>query len=231
MGFPVHVLRFTGPPYTITGLAGTRKLGVVNLNLLGLTQWFNRGYGGHPMPHQLEGFKLSELARIRKKTLMYGLFSAAVIGVIVAFYVILDIHYRIGADKIDYGAIYLGGEAYRGLHNWLQYPTEPNYTEISLAGIGFGVTVFLMTMRSLFLWWPFHPLGFAMAGTWGMASLWSCLLISSVIKWSILKYGGLRSYRRAVPLFLGLILGDFVMGSFWNLVGLAFGIETYSFWL
>jgi uncharacterized membrane protein YraQ (UPF0718 family) len=34
----------------------------------------------------------------------------------------------------------------------------------------------------------------------------------------------------AVPLFLGLILGEMVMGSIWSLIGIVFNIPTYSFW-
>ena len=41
---------------------------------------------------------------------------------------------------------------------------------------------------------------------------------------------GLRGYRTALPFFFGLILGEFVVGSLWNLAGLVFGLEIYRFW-
>jgi len=56
------------------------------------------------------------------------------------------------------------------------------------------------------------------------------LLISSVVKWAALKFGGVRAYRRMVPFFLGLILGDFVVGSFWSILGITLGRRTYVFW-
>ncbi|HOJ22893.1 MAG TPA: hypothetical protein PLY56_15300, partial [Armatimonadota bacterium] len=47
-------------------------------------------------------------------------------------------------------------------------------------------------------------------------------------KGSILKWGGLRLYRTLLPFFLGLILGDIMMGCLWSLIGIALGVETYS---
>jgi hypothetical protein len=56
------------------------------------------------------------------------------------------------------------------------------------------------------------------------------MLIAWVFKVCILRYGGLRGYRRAVPVFLGLILGDFLVGCAWSLVGWVIGVNTYSFY-
>ncbi len=46
----------------------------------------------------------------------------------------------------------------------------------------------------------------------------------------MLRAGGLPLYRRWVPFFLGLTLGDFVAGSLWNLAGLALDHHLYDFW-
>ena len=60
--------------------------------------------------------------------------------------------------------------------------------------------------------------------------LWVCLLISSTVKFLVFRTGGWQAYRKMVPFFLGLTLGDFTMGSIWSLVGMALGIKTYDFW-
>ena len=41
---------------------------------------------------------------------------------------------------------------------------------------------------------------------------------------------GLSGYRRAEPFFLGLILGEFVVGAAWTLVGIGLHKPTYDFW-
>jgi len=45
----------------------------------------------------------------------------------------------------------------------------------------------------------------------------------------VLRYGGLRLYRRALPLFFGLILGESMLGCTWSLIGLVFDVPSYSF--
>ncbi len=60
---------------------------------------------------------------------------------------------------------------------------------------------------------------------------WGCLFMSWLIKLSILKYGGPVKYRMIAPLFLGLILGEFTIGSTWTIVGIIAGVPTYGFWV
>jgi hypothetical protein len=56
------------------------------------------------------------------------------------------------------------------------------------------------------------------------------LLIAWLLKTAITKYGGHKSYSKGVPLFLGLILGQFVVGSILNIVSIALHIPSYMFW-
>jgi hypothetical protein len=37
----------------------------------------------------------------------------------------------------------------------------------------------------------------------------------------------MAAYRRALPFYLGLILGDYVIASLWTFVGIALGIDMY----
>jgi hypothetical protein len=47
----------------------------------------------------------------------------------------------------------------------------------------------------------------------------------------ILRHGGLRLHRQVAPLFLGLILGDYVIGSIWAIIGPSFGLRTYKIFI
>lgn len=95
---------------------------------------------------------------------------------------------------------------------------------------GFLAVIFLAAMRMRFFWWPLHPLGYPVSTSFGGRMLWLCILIGSTAKWVVFKTGGWRSYRKLVPFFLGLVLGDFTMGSIWTLIGISLGIKTYDFW-
>ena len=72
--------------------------------------------------------------------------------------------------------------------------------------IGFTVTIVLAIVRKHLFWWPIHPLGYGVS--FHMHMFWAAFLISGILKGTILKFGGIRAYRRYVPFSLRLILGD-----------------------
>ena len=86
-------------------------------------------------------------------------------------------------------------------------------------------------MRLRFLWWPIHPAVFAIITTWGMHLVWSCLFISWLEKLIVLRYGGIKTHTRMIPFFLGLFVGEFVVGCFWTIISVISSIETYRFWI
>lgn len=59
--------------------------------------------------------------------------------------------------------------------------------------------------------------------------IWASILVSWLIKFILLRYGGVRSYRKAMPIFIGIVLGEFVIGSLFSLGGLAFNTRVYAF--
>ena len=42
-------------------------------------------------------------------------------------------------------------------------------------------------------------------------------------------HGGIKSYRKAFPFFMGLVPGAFIIGSLWGILGLLTGKPTYAF--
>ena len=43
------------------------------------------------------------------------------------------------------------------------------------------------------------------------------------------KTGGFRAYRWARPLFFGLILGEFAVGTVWTIIGVILNQPSYAF--
>jgi hypothetical protein len=68
------------------------------------------------------------------------------------------------------------------------------------------------------------------SGSVGLFRLWLPIFVSWLAKVLILRYGGLRGYRRALPFFLGLILGEFFVGFLRSLLDLAFGLRFPPSW-
>jgi len=55
-------------------------------------------------------------------------------------------------------------------------------------------------------------------------------LVSWTVKVIILRVGGIGLYRKAVPIFLGLILGEYIVGGAWVIIRLLTGLPVYSFY-
>jgi hypothetical protein len=82
-------------------------------------------------------------------------------------------------------------------------------------------------MRQQFPWWPIHPLGYALALTNSMEYMWCPFFIAWLAKWITLRYGGIRAYRAALPFFLGLILGDYIVPTLWGIFGMITDGQQY----
>ena len=232
LGYPVHDMLHASPQNLLLTSVGTSSLGPSNLTVIAIYRWFNRTYASHPMPHHLDGFQIGNALNIRTRRLAVIILGVSVIGVLGSFWALLHTYYRLGGASGKMGGVaqYFGKETFRYLQGWMDYPSEPNRAGILAMPIGFLMVIGLALLRLKFFWWPFHPLGYPLVISFGGRMLWMCLLISSTAKFLVLRAGGWQAYRKLVPFFLGLTLGDFTMGSIWSLVGMALGVRTYDFW-
>lgn len=226
-GTPVHDLHFTGPDQILTSAFGTRFFPKSDLVAFAMLYWFNRAYRNHPMPHQMEAMRMQERAGASKRRLALAVMLATVVAAIASFWVSLHLYYDLGARAK--GRMF-SGESFVRLGGWLSAPRGPNWYAMGAIGVGGLFALFLQTMRMNFMWWPFHPLGFAISGSWQMNLVWMPLLIAWLLKSAITNYGGHKTYQTAAPIFLGLILGQFVVGSILNIVSIALHKPSYMFW-
>ena len=86
-------------------------------------------------------------------------------------------------------------------------------------GIGAAIMGGLVFLRHHLLWWPFHPLGFAICTvSYIVGRLWFTVFMAWLFKITILKYGGPQLHQVLRPFFMGLILGQFSNAGFWNII-------------
>ena len=95
---------------------------------------------------------------------------------------------------------------------------------------GFLFTTGMIRMRLRFFWWRFHPLEYIMATNGEMSDPRMVFIICYLLKWLALKFGGIQAHRRARPFFLELILGDYTMGSLWNILSIVLNTTIYQFY-
>jgi hypothetical protein len=55
------------------------------------------------------------------------------------------------------------------------------------------------------------------------------MLLGWAAKAIILRFGDIKQYRAGIPFFLGLILGDIVIGVVWSLIGAVLGMDISMF--
>jgi hypothetical protein len=228
LGTP-HEIYFIRPHEVMAAVFGTRSLNPSSLTILSYYWWFTRCNRCHPMPTQLEALKMAESARISGKRVLFAILLGTVFSFLVASWANLAILYKNGAAVSVRGFhAFTGWGAFDPLQRWLANPTNIDTPGVSFMGIGLISVFSLMAMRMRFFWWPLHPAGYALAVSFAMDLVWFAFLISWAIKLVILRYGGIKVHRRAIPFFLGLILGDYVIGSIWSIIGAIVGIPTYK---
>lgn len=223
LGSPVHDLHFIGPDEMLPRLIGIRRLGAVNLTGFSYLYFLNRAHRSHAMPHQLEGFKLAEGANIPLRRFATLMMLASVLGALGSFWAYLSMYYAEG------GGPGFGRESFGRLESWLTYAAPPDVPAIGFASFGFIVTVLLAAMRMRFLWWNLHPVGYAISGSWAINPMIGSIFVGWLLKWLVLKYGGIRMHRKAIPFFLGIVLGEFIIGSFWSLLAVGLDQPMYRF--
>jgi hypothetical protein len=226
-GSPVHDLHWTGPDTTLTTALGTRMFLPRDLTIMGMFFWFNRAYRNHPMPHQMEGFNMVERSEGSPRRFFGAMVFVSAVSALTAWWAMLHLMYRYGASAKSHT---FGPEAFDQLASWLSVPKGPNLGATAAVGVGLGIALGLEVMRTRFVTWPLHPLGFAISSSWEMNLVWMPLLIAWVVKVTITRYAGFKTFRVVLPFFHGLILGQFVVGSILNIVSIALGIPSYMFW-
>ena len=235
IGPPAHEMAgmCNGQQFLIN-LLGTRPLGGRNLGFITLNWWMSgRGYREHIMPHQLESFKMAERASMNTKKLVFAMLLAVIWGSLVTFWATLSELYRLGGAITGAGGGIGPSIGHIGQFNWLSgllnFPREPDLPAIGAMAGGIGFTFSLMVMRSRFMWFPLHPAGYAISLTGGVGYFWSCLVIANVLKWLTLQFGGAGSYRKAIMLMFGIMLGEYVVGAFWSVLSVVIQQPIYDF--
>ena len=97
-------------------------------------------------------------------------------------------------------------------------PSNPDLNAVLGVLVGAAVTIALGIVRLRFWWWPLHPVGYLASNTWGAQWWFIPFFIGGVAKVLVTRYGGLRLYRRTIPLAVGLIVGDLFNGGLWAIL-------------
>ncbi len=193
-----------------------------NLTIFSLLMFLSRGYFQSMMAYQIESTRIAEVAHIRQRVMTWWLVAALILGLAGAYVIHLQAYYTHGANILEGGTTQGGYRTrlavteYEELASFMRGHKEPDRSRTGAAVVGVLVTTALVGLRTVFLRFPLHPLGYAMVTAYGYP-LWGPFFIVWVVKTLVLRLGGMGMYRRLIPFFLGIVVGHFfTAGLVWG---------------
>jgi len=218
--------------FVVSGI-GTSPLGPGGLTAMSLTYVWSADLRTFVMASAANSLKIIEGEGKRKKPLFWAMMLAIVVTMVSSTWVLLKLAYSYGGLNCN-DWFFIGGARapYDFFVSKILNPSEPNWLGWYITAGGAVGMLFLMFMRSRFLWWPFHPIGFAIGPVWIMDQIWFTIFLAWLIKTIVVRYGGLKLFQKLRPFFLGLILGQFTCNGTWILIdAIAGGRDNRIFWI
>lgn len=210
-----------------------QMLGARQLTLLSFLDGIHtRDLRGMLLTGLLDAQKVTEQAQLRARKVLGLLVGGVLFAMLVALVIQMWLPYKYGAINL-YSYTYSSAsiQFFRenapfmgGVPTRREYPAGPLFTMV-----GAVVCAVLSYLRWRIAGFPLHPLGYAMAPSWGIVVFWFSMLVAWLVKMPIVHYGGMRAFRLFRPFFLGLIFGEFLSACMWSLIAWFWQLPTPTF--
>ena len=145
-----------------------------------------------------------------------------------ACYFCSDLHvgFQVGTatGKADDWNLAISRWNYDALAAAVRYPSGADVPGMTAISFGRVLILALMALKLRFAWWPLHPVAFPLAIADSILEFTVAILAAWLIKSLLLRYGGLRAHRVALPIFLGCIVGESTVHFLQALVREVFGV-------
>ena len=171
---------------------------------------------GFILPSFIYGLKLSHDRGIARRPLMALI--AAVIFVTLAMGLLMRVKMGYQSSALTFHTFFAMNGARisaSSASTILKGAPDVSWTNWLWMLLGGGFTLLVMALRARFAWFALNPMGYLMCLTYPIITLWFSIFLGWLAKVLITRFGGNSSYRAAIPLFLGLALGDVFMMLFW----------------
>ena len=228
VGLPTFEFFRVGPEDILTRLGGSPAWSKADHGVMSIFFWLTRTHRQFPMQTQVDSFRLAHRARMPLGQMSVLILTASALGIVCAFWAMLAGLYETGVESASNRGPFLwafGPEPWRRMDTLMQTPTPPDTGAAWAYGFGAAFVTFLSVMRARFVDWPFHPAGYVISGSFGLFRLWLPIFLAWLLKSLILRFGGLKGYRTALPFFIGLVIGEFAAGFARSLLDLLFGLK------
>ena len=151
-----------------------------------------------------------------------------ILGVCVSFAAMLLVCHKYGIRELDLDwATRTTRAMYENTRGLIEVPSTFKAWVVGFGVMGGVTTSILILGYKRFAWWPLHPLGYLTTYSSSMRILWFSIFLGWMCNTLCLRYGGTGLFKKVRFLFVGCILGDFLMGGIWAVTGIVSGI-TYQ---
>lgn len=207
-------------PLDVYGMFARRGgLGARNLTtLVFATEPFAGDMRGLTLQGMMDSQKIADGIGLRRRSLHWALWVGIVVALVAGFCIQLLLNYRQGALALNGQYSWLSGVFWEEHAAFLNGEERFNPYATTCFFLGAAFTILLAFMRLQYWWWPLHPLGFVMCGSWSLVVNWFPIFVAWALKSLVVHYGGLKGFGRARPFFLGLIFGEMTMAVLLTLV-------------
>lgn len=224
-------LIWINPQSILPAMIGTGSMQSTDLANISIMTSFNMDYRAAGMPHELEGIVgLRKAGAGSLRPLVGAILLAALVAIVSASIWDLQMYYTQGADTGNVNSWRTwdkGTEPWDHLAKWLHHPAPLKPKAYLGMAIGFAITCLLTVLRMRIPGFPLHPAAYVINTSFANDFFWCDMFVAWAIKSLLVRYGGAGVYRKGLPFFLGLILGDFVTGSIWSIIGAVFNLDLF----
>jgi hypothetical protein len=199
---------------------GSERVGPGNLTVLRLPERsLMRDWGEILMPHVLQGFRIGDETGLRRRSIVPAMAASILACLLISVPATVWLGHAEGAVSTLHGRSGFCFHPYNEVARWTQMPLPVNWTEIGNAVGGAAFTYLLLAARWRYVGFSLHPIGFAVGASYSNFYIWSSLFVGWLVKTLIMHCGGIRWHRRCRPLFMGLIVGEYMAAFIWIVVG------------
>lgn len=172
------------------------------------------------MPSLFHASKVGQ--NVRNRRLIWGgIVITLVAAVLVSFVATLALSYKFGVRELHLDwATRTTLSVYENLDSLIESPTRSGYWVQVFTVVGAFFMLALVICYHRFYWWPIHPIGYLTAYSYAMSTLWFSFFVGWLANALCMRYGGVTLFKKLRFFFAGLIIGDFLMGGIWAVIGL-----------
>lgn len=191
-------------------LFGARGIGREGMISLGLS------YSWHGDVQTVLSALAAEAVQVQRKgdlpgrEMSLGVLLSVALGLIAAPLGIVWLGYRHGAITWPTWVFKgWGPNTYGQVLGQISNPAAFEARPLIFMVVGAAAMGALTSLNHRFAWWPIHPLGLAVASSFTIYAVYIAFFVAWLAKTMILRWGGVSTYRRCVPFFIGLMVGHY----------------------